>query len=253
MEGIEEHHLLLIMRSRVCFISIALLSVTAGKPLSSPGPDDAVDFSDMWASDGDFFSDPAANLDSSVLSVLDPVSSNSGYDYSMFSDSDADLSSAFALDSDGENTSNLVASCVGDSNVDPSSGFDILKSRDLLEDQTWTSLDPSTEQKICPGNPKPNPPPEPPLKIPSLFDFLTNKQECPPLPDGRKRQPLCCYDPDMVTPTGVTISKNCWRCQYIIIIFTFISEKSEATKKSSMIFFLHQEKKLRHLYLITLT
>lgn len=197
------------MRSRVCLISIALLSVTTGKPFASPQPDDTMDFSDMWPSDRELFTEPAANLDSSAFLSLNPASSDAASEYSMFSDSGADLS-AFTMDSDAENTNNLIASCVGDSNVDPSSGLDMLKSRDSL-DQIWTSLKPSTDQKLCPADRDPKPPPEPSLKIPPLDEYA-DTEECPPLPDGRKRQPLCCYDPDVTTPSGESVSKNCWRC-----------------------------------------
>ena len=188
------------MHSRVCVISISLLSVTSGKPLSLPEPDDATGFLDLWPSDGGFFTEPTATLESS-------------YDYSMFSDSDANLS-GFAMDSDGENMRNLVTSCVDESNIDPFSGLDILKPRDSLA-QMWTTLEPSTEQKLCPANRDPQPPPEiPPLMLPFLNDYA-DTEECPPLPDGRKRQALCCYDPDVQTPNGDSVSKNCWRCQYI--------------------------------------
>lgn len=197
------------MRSRVCLVSVTLLSVTAGKPVSSPQPDDSTGFSDIWPSDGGLFTEPAANPDSSVFLTLNPVSSDVGYDYYMFPDSDAE-SSSFAIDSGEEITSNLDASCVGNSNVDQASTLDIIKSRDLL-DQTWTSLEPSTNQKLCPADRDSKPPPQTPLQLPSLQQY-TDAEECPPLPDGRKRQALCCYDPDVKTPSGDVVSKNCWRC-----------------------------------------
>lgn len=213
---VDERQDLQIMRSRVRLIFAALLSITTGKPVSSPQPDDFWGLSDIWASDGGLYNEPAANLDSSAFLSLNPVSSDAWYDYSMVSDSDADIST-FAIPSDEENTSNLDTFCVGDSNVDPPSDLDILMSRDSL-DQIWTSFGPSTEPKLCPANRDPQPPPQAPLHIPSpeQFDIA---EECPPLPDGRRRHALCCYDPDVPTPSGDVVAKNCWRCQYIIISF----------------------------------
>lgn len=205
----DEHQDLQIMRSRIRLSFVALLSVTTGKPVSSPQPDDTVGFSDIWPSDGGLFTEPAASLDSSVFLSLNPVPSDAGYDYYMFADSDTDIS-ASVMDSDEENTSNLDPSCVGDSNVDPPSDLDILRSRDSL-DQTWTSLEPSPEQKLCPANREPKPPPQTPLQLPSLDQYDVT-EECPPLPDGRKRHALCCYDPDMREASGDVVAKNCWRC-----------------------------------------
>ena len=205
----DERQDLQIMRSRVRLIFVAMLSLTTGKPVSSPQPDEIRGLSDIWPSDGGLFTEPAANLDSSAFLNLNPISSDAGYDYSMFSDSDADISTS-AIDWDEEKTSNLDTFCVGDSNVDPPSDLDILMSRDSL-DQIWTSFGPSTEQKLCPANRDPQPPPQAPLQIPSLDQYDVT-EECPPLPDGRKRHALCCYDPDVHTPSGDVVAKNCWRC-----------------------------------------
>lgn len=198
-----------IMRSRGRLIFVALLSVVTGKPVSSPQPDDTGDFSDIWPSDGGLFTEPPASLDPSVFMAFNPVSSDVGSDYSMFSDSDADIS-ASVLDSDEENTSNLDVACVSDSDVDSPSNMDLLMSRDAL-DQTWTSLKPSTQQKVCPANREPQPPPQVPLQLPTLDQYDVT-EECPPLPDGRERHALCCYDPDVREPSGAVVAKNCWRC-----------------------------------------
>lgn len=180
--------------------------------------------SEIWPSDAGMFTEAAAgNLDSSALLALNPVSSDVSSGYSMFSDSDAGLS-AFAMGSDGENTSNLVASCVGESNVDPSSGLDILMSRDSL-DETWTSLAPATEENQCPSKQDPKPPPEPQLSIPSLLEYI-DTDECPPLPDGRKRHALCCYDPDIVISPGNSVAKNCWRCKCFLFSFNKFDPKN---------------------------
>lgn len=212
----DEHQDLQIMRSRVRLVFVALLSVTTGKPISSPQPDDTMDFSDMWSSDGGLFAEPAASLDSSVFLALNPVSSDAGWDYSMFSDGDGDIS-ASVLDSDEANASNIDVSCISDSDVGSPSDLDILKSRDSL-DETWTSFEPSTEKKVCPINREPQPPQQSPLQLPSLDQYDVT-DECPPLPDGRQRHALCCYDPDVREPSGDIVAKNCWRCQYIIIPF----------------------------------
>ena len=205
----DKHQDLQIMHCRGRLIFVALLPAVTGKPVSSPQPDGTVDFSDIWPSDGGFFTEPPAGLDSSVFLAFNPVSSDDGYDDSMFSDSDTDIS-ASVPDSDEENPSNLDGACVSDSDVDLPSNLDILMSRDSL-DHTWTSFEPSTEEKVCPANREPQPPPQTPLQLPTLEQYDVT-EECPPLPDGRKRHALCCYDPDIRQPSGDVIAKNCWRC-----------------------------------------
>lgn len=201
------------MHFRVYCISVALLSAATGNPLASPQPEDNPGSLDLWQSDGDSLTEAPLNDDSLTLPSLNSIFSDAPSDYSLFSDGDA-ISAAFQTGSDGEATDSLVASCLGVSNVDSSSDLDILISRDSLTD-TWTSLRPATEENQCidPLNRNRQPSPQPELRIPSLEDDF-DSVECPPLPDGRKRQPLCCYKEDIEVSPGVHVAQGCWNCEY---------------------------------------
>lgn len=202
------------MRFRVYCVSVALLSATTGKPLASPQPEDSLGSLDLWQSDGGSLNQAPINEEYLPLLSLTSVFSDAASDYSLFSDGDA-ISGAFPTGVDGEVTDSLVASCLGTSNIDSSSDLDILISRDSLSN-IFTSLGPATEENQCrdPSNQTPKPPSQPELRIPSLLQEF-DSVECPPLPDGRKRQPLCCYKPDLEVSPGIQIAQGCWSCEYL--------------------------------------
>ena len=226
------------MRFKESFLHIALFSsTTAGKPLASPpGQDETqLDFSEISPSDTDLLFTEAPSNDI-IDSSLSPSNTfpDDATDYSMFSDNNNDdvNPAAFLAGSTGDivGNNNLIASCLGESNnVNSLLGDDsanILRSREDYspDDNTnWITME-GTQCSVNNRNPQqPPPPPEPQLRTPSLLEEYFDTPECPPLPDGRRRQPLCCYSPDVEVSPGTYVAEFCWRRQLFSITYVILN------------------------------
>lgn len=199
--------------SYVVFTTTRLFAITSAKPLSSPQPEGDLEISEVPVN---FVALSSETSSSNILFSNDPS------DYSLFLNTydnsvGPESSDIFPVSSDGDTRNNLVTSCLSEINLDPPTALDILRPRDSL-DGAWTSLSPQTEnggQKCAnPYNQAPKPPPpssQPELRLPSLLEDL-DFEKCPPLPDGTKRQALCCYGPDIKTGGKIWIAQTCWSC-----------------------------------------